>query len=1220
MMRFLVPALVAAVLPLRAAHAFNCDARPDLCNLTVTSFNEQPDFGRAIDVVIVGDGFLDAYADDGPWKAEADDVIATFKAQSNTGIYGAVSGLYNFHVVDALSATTNVGNDDRSDTALGMRVSGMISASSSSVNLAALNAPDVDVVIAVANSTSGRANASFPYALATGGRIRMSRRTGPVSHEMGHALFQLADEYEEAGLCSGAPSEVSIVDERNVTTDPSCTKFAQTPGAGCIEGARYCSSGVYRSAGSCLMRSSGNASTCPVCAQTIREMSVERLSGADFATPWVVVDRPADGSTVAGSVSVRARTFDDWFSPVDVSFHLDGVWIETTRITSTSAGVELDTRTLVDGVHELYATVSDPQGRSARSPTVSFTTANAADNVAPEPTFVFPNDGDTVEGSTSVFVNLNGDGDDLSHHELYIDGTLVSVSAGRFLSFQWVPDALGLHTLEARAVDHSRNVGVATIDVTVSAPPDDSDGGQPSEGGSLGGDIFVERPRALEVVGPGFGLRYQVFGVESDIEARLWVDGQPFEDLPTLKVEEASPGFYWGLGTAWVDVTAWALGAHTLQLVGVDGEGQLRVSDEFTVFREDAPSSPLAFIVSPHPNENRVTGITEITVAGFASQGVEELSLWAESELLGASTANPAVISWDTTTFEDGCRTLVAEATDGTGRSGFSEGMTLCVDNTPPTLSLVDPDDAAQLGPGVVLLRVATPDTDIERYRVLVDGEVQSTTSSAAGLYAHLGDGAHVLQVIARDQVGLEGASDEVSVNVATCAVDADCDDGASCAVNTCTDSGWCLREVSAACCEVDADCVDDDPCTTESCGASNTCVVTEVPGCCTDAYDCNDGDACTADRCVDNVCSNPTNNCCDSDGACGDADSCTADVCVASPGGVCNALPDAGCCSGDLDCDDGDPCTTDRCQGGSCAHDPIAECCTGDAACDDGDPCTEDRCEANRCITTASLECCTTVADCGGVTACRSASCEDSLCTYDTTAACCVSAGDCDDRDPCTEDVCLNNVCEVSGADLCADNDGDGINDGDDNCLVTTNPLQGDGDADFVGDACDLCPSVPDPSQSDLDGDGVGDACDGCPNDPAKTSPGSCGCGALDVDSDDDGTADCEDACPSDPEKSELGACGCDAPETDRDGDGAPDCVDDCPDVPERTSSPCDAPTAPDDPPGGSPGNEAPVDSGDGANSVRSAGCRSTGGVSGWLTWLVLGLLRFTRRSRRPF
>jgi thrombospondin type 3 repeat protein len=56
------------------------------------------------------------------------------------------------------------------------------------------------------------------------------------------------------------------------------------------------------------------------------------------------------------------------------------------------------------------------------------------------------------------------------------------------------------------------------------------------------------------------------------------------------------------------------------------------------------------------------------------------------------------------------------------------------------------------------------------------------------------------------------------------------------------------------------------------------------------------------------------------------------------------------------------------------------------------------------------------------------------------------------------------------------ADLDGDGIDDGVDNCPMVFNADQADTDGDGAGDACDNCP-LPNPGQEDSDGDGIGDA-----------------------------------------------------------------------------------------------------------------------------------------------
>ncbi len=61
-------------------------------------------------------------------------------------------------------------------------------------------------------------------------------------------------------------------------------------------------------------------------------------------------------------------------------------------------------------------------------------------------------------------------------------------------------------------------------------------------------------------------------------------------------------------------------------------------------------------------------------------------------------------------------------------------------------------------------------------------------------------------------------------------------------------------------------------------------------------------------------------------------------------------------------------------------------------------------------------------------------------------------------------------------------DADGDGVEDGEDNCPDAPNADQSDVDADLVGDACDNCPELPNTGQEDTGGNpGVGDVCD-CP------------------------------------------------------------------------------------------------------------------------------------------
>ena len=71
----------------------------------------------------------------------------------------------------------------------------------------------------------------------------------------------------------------------------------------------------------------------------------------------------------------------------------------------------------------------------------------------------------------------------------------------------------------------------------------------------------------------------------------------------------------------------------------------------------------------------------------------------------------------------------------------------------------------------------------------------------------------------------------------------------------------------------------------------------------------------------------------------------------------------------------------------------------------------------------------------------------------------------------------------DATDAVVGVDTDGDGLDDGLDNCPAKANADQTDYDGDDHGDACDKCPQVASAAEPDADSDGIGDACDPRPN-----------------------------------------------------------------------------------------------------------------------------------------
>jgi hypothetical protein len=89
----------------------------------------------------------------------------------------------------------------------------------------------------------------------------------------------------------------------------------------------------------------------------------------------------------------------------------------------------------------------------------------------------------------------------------------------------------------------------------------------------------------------------------------------------------------------------------------------------------------------------------------------------------------------------------------------------------------------------------------------------------------------------------------------------------------------------------------------------------------------------------------------------------------------------------------------------------------------------------------------------------------------------------------------------------------------------------------------------------ADDDDDGTPDCIDLCPNAPDVLADGDCGCAAAAADDDGDGTANCHDLCPDDGDKTSPAICGCGLPDADRDDDGMADCADGCADDAEKVT-----------------------------------------------------------------
>jgi len=201
----------------------------------------------------------------------------------------------------------------------------------------------------------------------------------------------------------------------------------------------------------------------------------------DTTDPTAVILSPADGSTVAGVVTVDVQAEDDQTVAM-VELRVNGVAIAT-DIDPPYAFV-WDTTGNPAGDYAVSAIARDLAGNTGTAAPVSVTIADEpGDEIGPEITFTSPTSGADVTGSVTISayaVDENG----VDRISIRAGGKLLCAGATN-VSCGWNTRKIdaGSHTISAEAVDRAGNVSTASVDVNVTKS-EKKRGGQ---GGGKGG-------------------------------------------------------------------------------------------------------------------------------------------------------------------------------------------------------------------------------------------------------------------------------------------------------------------------------------------------------------------------------------------------------------------------------------------------------------------------------------------------------------------------------------------------------------------------------------------------------------------------------------------------------------------------------------------------------------------------------------------------------------
>src|SRR5256712_1131567 len=172
-----------------------------------------------------------------------------------------------------------------------------------------------------------------------------------------------------------------------------------------------------------------------------------------------------------------------------------------------------------------------------------------------------------------------------------------------------------------------------------------------------------------------------------------------------------------------------------------------------------------------------VAGTITVSASATDNVGVVGVQFKLDGVNLGAEvTSAPYTLSWTTTTASDGAHTLTAVARDAAGNSTTSAGVSITVDNIPPTVSLTAPVAGATVAGTVTVSASATDNVGVVGVQLKLDGvnlvaEVTSAPYTLSWNTATASNGLHTLTAVARDAAGNSTASAGVSVTVADATV-----------------------------------------------------------------------------------------------------------------------------------------------------------------------------------------------------------------------------------------------------------------------------------------------------------------------------------------------------------------------------------------------------------------------------------------------------------------
>ena len=394
----------------------------------------------------------------------------------------------------------------------------------------------------------------------------------------------------------------------------------------------------------------GNVTTSAAVAVTVQNIT------PDTTPPTVGLTAPADGTTIAGTVTISATASDD-VAVASVDFLVGATVVGTD--TTAPYSIAWDSTSVPDGAVSITARATDTSTNATTSTAVGATIQNA-DVTLPVVSLTAPADGATVGGNAVTISATATDNIAVAKVEFLVGGVVVGTDTTSPYSITWDSTASpnGPASITARATDTSNNAAIsAARTVTVENNPPTVAVTAPADGATVSGRSVTVSATATDPLG--------VTKVDFYTEATL------------IGTDTSAP-----YSIKW-NTTKVTDGAYALTAKATDATGLVATSAARTVTVRNDTTAPTVSLSAPAAGA--IVSGSSVAISATASDnvGVAKVEFFVGSTIIGTDTTSPYAITWDSTSVADGSVSITAKATDVSGNATTSAARTVTVRNAP---------------------------------------------------------------------------------------------------------------------------------------------------------------------------------------------------------------------------------------------------------------------------------------------------------------------------------------------------------------------------------------------------------------------------------------------------------------------------------------------------------------------------------------------------------